>query len=169
MSGVESEEDTLTCTTLVQQDPGHMPAWQGWFLGRHTCRRPDACAMRCMQSCAAVCTQPLLQAHEIPLAQPFDSSLSQFQKLLVLRCLRPDRVLAGVRDFVSANLGQRFIEPPPFDLTACFKESSPSTPLVFVLSPGGSDGGSFARSANARAPTEHLQHCTGSKVFAWVC
>jgi hypothetical protein len=123
--------------------------------------------MRCIQSGAVLCKQLLPQAHEMPLAQPFDSSLSQFQKLLVLRCLRPDRVLAGVRDFVSANLGQRFIEPPPFDLAACFKESSPSTPLVFVLSPGESDGGSFARSANAHASTEHLQHCTGSKVFAW--
>jgi len=79
---------------------------------------------------------PVLQAHEMPLAEPFDSSLTRFQKLLVLRCLRPDRVLAGVRDFVASHMGQRFIEPPPFDLAACFKESSPSTPLVFVLSPG---------------------------------
>lgn len=50
--------------------------------------------------------------------------------------MRPDRVLAALRDFVTENLGQRFIEPPPFDLAACFKESSSSTPLVFVLSPG---------------------------------
>lgn len=72
----------------------------------------------------------------MPLAEPFEGSLTRFQKLLVLRCLRPDRVLAAVRDFVASNLGQRFIEPPPFDLAACFKESSPATPLVFVLSPG---------------------------------
>lgn len=90
---------------------------------------------------AAVTSDPVyvwlwLQAHEMPLAEPFESSMTRFQKLLVLRCLRPDRVLAGVRDFVSENLGQRFIEPPPFDLAACFKESSASTPLVFVLSPG---------------------------------
>lgn len=83
-----------------------------------------------------MCSCSLLQAHEMPLAEPFESTMTRFQKLLVLRCLRPDRVLAGVRDFVSENLGQRFIEPPPFDLAACFKESSASTPLVFVLSPG---------------------------------
>lgn len=75
----------------------------------------------------------------MPLAEPFESTMTRFQKLLVLRCLRPDRVLAAIRDFVSENLGQRFIEPPPFDLAACFKESSSSTPLVFVLSPGVSD------------------------------
>ncbi|WIA31960.1 hypothetical protein OEZ86_002815 [Tetradesmus obliquus] len=76
------------------------------------------------------------QAHTLPLAEPFESRLTRFQKLLVLRCLRPDRVLAGVQDFVALQLGPRFIEPPPFDLAACFKESSATTPLVFVLSPG---------------------------------
>eukprot|EP00882_Tetradesmus_deserticola_P030585 GHRQ01034422.1.p1 GENE.GHRQ01034422.1~~GHRQ01034422.1.p1 ORF type:complete len:252 (-),score=71.12 GHRQ01034422.1:65-718(-) len=72
----------------------------------------------------------------MPLAEPFEGRLTPFQKLLVLRCLRPDRVLAGVQDFVAAQLGSQFIEPPPFDLAACFKESSATTPLVFVLSPG---------------------------------
>lgn len=72
----------------------------------------------------------------MPLAEPLESRLTGFQKLLVLRCLRPDRVLAGVQDFVAVQLGSKFIEPPPFDLAACFKESAPATPLVFVLSPG---------------------------------
>ncbi|KAJ9504717.1 hypothetical protein QJQ45_010696, partial [Haematococcus lacustris] len=38
--------------------------------------------------------------------------------------------------FVSEHLGQRFIEPPPFDLTTCYRESAPATPLIFVLSSG---------------------------------
>lgn len=29
-----------------------------------------------------------------------------------------------------------FIEPPPFDLRACYKDSNCSTPLIFVLTPG---------------------------------
>lgn len=79
----------------------------------------------------------LLQAHEMALAEPFASRLSTFQRLLVLRCLRPDKVLAGARLFVGEVLGKRFVEPPPFDLATCFRESGPATPLVFVLSPGG--------------------------------
>ncbi|KAF8071068.1 Dnah1 [Scenedesmus sp. PABB004] len=75
-------------------------------------------------------------AHALPLAEPFEGRLSRFQRLLLLRCLRPDRVLSGVQEFVAAELGPRFVEPPPFDLAACFKESSATTPLVFVLSPG---------------------------------
>jgi hypothetical protein len=41
-----------------------------------------------------------------------------------------------VQDFVSANLGQIFTEPPAFDLNACYKDGSPSAPLIFVLSSG---------------------------------
>ena len=37
---------------------------------------------------------------------------------------------------MTEHLGHRFIEPPPFDLGTCFKESAPATPLIFVLSPG---------------------------------
>lgn len=33
-------------------------------------------------------------------------------------------------------MGASFIEPPPFDLRACYEDSSCSTPLIFVLTPG---------------------------------
>lgn len=41
-----------------------------------------------------------------------------------------------MQDFVAAELGQRFIEPQTADLGTVFKESSPSTPLIFILSTG---------------------------------
>ncbi len=54
----------------------------------------------------------------------------------VLKCLRPDKVTNAMQDFVAANIGQRFIEPQTADLHLVFKDSSPSTPLIFVLSQG---------------------------------
>ncbi|XP_061731227.1 dynein axonemal heavy chain 1 [Nerophis ophidion] len=74
--------------------------------------------------------------HREPLPGEWDINLDSFQKLLVLRCLRADCLVQGVQDFVSAKLGQRFIEPQTSDLSVVFKESSPSSPLIFVLSPG---------------------------------
>jgi dynein heavy chain len=40
------------------------------------------------------------------------------------------------QDFVAENTGQRFIEPQTADLHSVFKDSSPATPLIFVLSVG---------------------------------
>lgn len=37
--------------------------------------------------------------------------LDSFQRLLILRCLRADCMVQGLQDFVSEQLGQRFIEP----------------------------------------------------------
>ncbi|XP_040889376.1 dynein heavy chain 1, axonemal [Toxotes jaculatrix] len=76
------------------------------------------------------------QPHREPLPEEWDTQLDSFQKLLILRCLRADCLIQGLQDFVSAHLGQCFIEPQTSDLSVVFKESSPSTPLIFVLSPG---------------------------------
>lgn len=33
-------------------------------------------------------------------------------------------------------MGQKYIEPPSFDLTDSYKDSNCCTPLIFILSPG---------------------------------
>eukprot|EP00741_Cyanophora_paradoxa_P012299 tig00000169_g11885.t1 len=76
------------------------------------------------------------EAHQQPLPDPWSSKLDPLQKLLVLRCVRPDKVVAAVQDYVVAHLDKRFIEPPPFDLEAAYKDSTSATPLLFVLSAG---------------------------------
>lgn len=38
-----------------------------------------------------------------PLPEPYEKKLSQFQKLLVLRCLRSDKVVPAVQIFVTGN------------------------------------------------------------------
>uniref|UniRef100_A0A452IS51 Uncharacterized protein n=1 Tax=Gopherus agassizii TaxID=38772 RepID=A0A452IS51_9SAUR len=76
------------------------------------------------------------EPHREPLPGKWDSTLDSFQKLLPLRCLRGDKVTNAMQDFVAMNLDQRFIEPQTSDLTAVFKESTSTTPLIFVLSPG---------------------------------
>lgn len=52
------------------------------------------------------------------------------------RCLRPDKVVPAVSDFVSSMLGPQFVESSAADLAACYADSSATTPLIFVLSPG---------------------------------
>ena len=47
----------------------------------------------------------------------WNEDLDDFQKLIVLKCLRADKVTNGMQDYVSEHLGQRFIEPQ----VRCFK------------------------------------------------
>ena len=70
------------------------------------------------------------------MAEPFHSKLTTFQKLLFLRCIRPDKVMMAIQAFVVEHMGARFVEPPPFDLSATYRESDATTPLIFVLSAG---------------------------------
>eukprot|EP01063_Lacrimia_lanifica_P009197 TRINITY_DN1620_c2_g3_i1.p1 TRINITY_DN1620_c2_g3~~TRINITY_DN1620_c2_g3_i1.p1 ORF type:complete len:4609 (+),score=2253.81 TRINITY_DN1620_c2_g3_i1:158-13984(+) len=64
------------------------------------------------------------------------SSKTLLQKMLIVRSVRPDRVVPMVRNFIEENLDKKFVDPPAFNLLNVFKDSDPTLPLVFVLSPG---------------------------------
>ena len=77
-----------------------------------------------------------MEPQDVPLPEPWNEKLSAFQSLLVMRCVRPDKLVGAVQKYVMSAMGQRYVEPPPFDLEACFADSTCTTPLIFVLSPG---------------------------------
>ena len=60
----------------------------------------------------------------------------RFQQLLLLRCLRPDKVVVETQLYIRDMLGEQFVEPPQFDVKAAFDVSSCETPLIFVLTTG---------------------------------
>ncbi|KAM6111100.1 LOW QUALITY PROTEIN: dynein axonemal heavy chain 17 [Pterocles gutturalis] len=61
---------------------------------------------------------------------------SALQKLCMLRCLRPDRMTYAIRNFVEEKMGSKFVEGGSIELAKVYKESSPSAPMFFILSPG---------------------------------
>ncbi|XP_054988433.1 dynein axonemal heavy chain 17 [Sorex araneus] len=58
------------------------------------------------------------------------------QKLCMVRCMRPDRMTYAVRNFVEEKMGSKFVEGRSVEFSKSFEESSPSTPIFFILSPG---------------------------------
>lgn len=41
----------------------------------------------------------------------WNDKLDSFQKMIILKCLRPDKITNAMQEYVSDNIGQRFIEP----------------------------------------------------------
>ncbi|KAL3146422.1 Dynein heavy chain cytoplasmic [Trebouxia sp. C0010 RCD-2024] len=64
------------------------------------------------------------------------AKLSLFEQLLVLRCLRMDRVTVSITRYVIAKMGEKYVQPPTLDYSAIYRQSTQMTPIIFVLSPG---------------------------------
>ena len=75
-------------------------------------------------------------AESEPLPGDWNSRLDIFKKLLVLRCIRPDKLELAIQNYIIDSMGHKYVTPPSFNLPACFEESAPLSPLVFVLSAG---------------------------------
>ncbi|KAJ3317317.1 Dynein heavy chain 10, axonemal, partial [Blyttiomyces sp. JEL0837] len=71
-----------------------------------------------------------------PMPQGYSEKLNYFQQLCLLRCFRTDRVYNAVTNFVIKNMGERFVTPPVVNFQNIFEQSSPTGPVVFILSPG---------------------------------
>jgi dynein heavy chain len=88
-----------------------------------------------------------------------------FQKLLVVRCLRPDRITAAMDNFIRITLpnGSEYVD---MDQTASFiqilqssyEDSTTTTPIFFILSPGANPV-AFVEDLcrkNDKVPAKHL-------------
>ncbi|XP_055588743.1 dynein axonemal heavy chain 7 isoform X2 [Uranotaenia lowii] len=113
-----------TYAGLKEHVVGHLTAWKAFF------------------------DDDVPQAAEIP--EPFKSRLSVFQKLLVLRCFRPDKLVPAIELYVESIMTRKYVEPPPFNLSASYDESNCCVPLIFVLTPGADPTATLIRFADTQ-------------------
>ena len=102
--------EVLSGGRLVTHVLEHMDSWRAWY----DLEAPEAADM----------------------PGSWQSDLSAFQRLLVYRCFRTDRVYNGVKAFVRERMGESFVQPPVLNYNRIYQQSSPLSPMVFILSPG---------------------------------
>lgn len=71
-----------------------------------------------------------------PLIGEWEEGCNEFQRMLLIRSCRSDRMTFCITTFIVHNLGQRFVEPPVLDVKEVLDDSLAQSPLIFVLSPG---------------------------------
>ncbi|KAF3695797.1 Dynein heavy chain 10, axonemal Axonemal beta dynein heavy chain 10 Ciliary dynein heavy chain 10 [Channa argus] len=84
---------------------------------------------------------------QAPFPMKYEKNLSAFQRLLLLRCFRVDRVYRAVTDYVTVTMGEKYVQPPVISIEAIYDQSTPSSPIVFILSPGSDPAGDLMKLA----------------------
>ncbi|ORZ39485.1 dynein heavy chain and region D6 of dynein motor-domain-containing protein [Catenaria anguillulae PL171] len=90
------------------------------------------------------------EPHREQMPAGYEDRLMPMQRLLLIRVIRPDKLVLAIQDYVKLKLGQKYIEFPPFDLAASYADSNNVTPLIFILSPGADPTGGLLRFADSR-------------------
>jgi dynein heavy chain 2 len=67
-----------------------------------------------------------------------EKALNSFQKLLIIKIFRPDRLQTAMNNYVCEAIGINSISPPPLSLSALTAEASPAEPILFICE-GGAD------------------------------
>lgn len=68
--------------------------------------------------------------------EDWNSVLSPFEKLMIIRALQEDKLIFAIINYISVELGKAFVESPGVSLQSLFKDTSSTVPLIFILSPG---------------------------------
>jgi dynein heavy chain len=87
----------------------------------------------------------------------WNSKVSEFQKLLILRCLRLDCLIGAITDFVASRMGKEFVTSSPLKLKEIYLDSNRCSPLIFILSPGSDPFRALKKLAESTNKVLHTQ------------
>ncbi|CAM9463616.1 unnamed protein product [Sphacelaria rigidula] len=76
------------------------------------------------------------KADQAKLPGDFEKTLSAFDRLILLRAMRPDRVSTALAKWIGQTMGTNYVLQKPYDMAETYMETSPATPMFFVLFPG---------------------------------
>jgi dynein heavy chain, axonemal len=145
---------------------------QGRLCQQVRMHNPRECRVQASPKHAVLCRLVAAKdPHCASLPPPWGGRLTPFERLIVLRCLRPDKLVPGIQNFTVHSLGTRYVEPQAFRLEPIYADSVPRVPLIFVLSPGAdpmADLLMFAESKGKRVEAVSLGQGQGPVAEKWV-
>lgn len=84
---------------------------------------------------------------------PFEEELNDFEQLMLLRCFSQHRLVGALNQYVTKIMGEKFIIPPTLHFDSIFEQSTSTTPVIFVLSPGSDPTGDIQKLAERKCQT----------------
>lgn len=67
---------------------------------------------------------------------PYSDLRKPFNKLMLLRCFRVDRTYQAISNYIELIMGKTYITTPFIDFDGIYKQTKPTIPGLFILSPG---------------------------------
>lgn len=66
----------------------------------------------------------------------YKEKVDLFKQVLIIRSIRPDRMITATKGFIAYKLSDYYVQPPSLVYDKIFEKSSEWMPIVFILSPG---------------------------------
>jgi dynein heavy chain len=76
------------------------------------------------------------QPEVTPMPNGYTDKVDPFKQMLIIRCLRPDRMVTATKAFIVTKLSDYYVQPPSLVYDKIFNQSNEKMPIVFILSPG---------------------------------
>ena len=91
-----------------------------------------------------------------PLPLEWNDKLNNFEKLIILKAFRPEKLLFAFQNYVIDEIGKFFVESPSATMDVIYADTDVKTPLIFVLSAGADPTSSLIKFAKERNFSEKL-------------
>jgi dynein heavy chain len=66
----------------------------------------------------------------------WEQKCNLLRKMILLKAIRPDRVLFSASAFIIDKIGDYFVNPPPVAYDKIYEDSNKINPIIFILAPG---------------------------------
>ncbi|KAL8448543.1 hypothetical protein Emed_003723 [Eimeria media] len=88
-------------------------------------------------------------AEKLDMPGQWSQVVSPFQKLIIMRVFRVDRVHNAIKQFIQGRLNEHYVQSPTLQYSKIYAQSSELSPILLILSPGANPHAAVSALADA--------------------